>query len=297
MERLSSCPLALVAALLATAGAAHARLHEVQIDVPVKVVDMYNKSSEQVIKVTIFYDDTNPRPAPVLVLNHGRAAAAEDRVKLGRARYSDASKFFVQRGFVVAVPTRVGYGVSGGDDVEDSGTCSRKNYPPGYASAAAQTLAVLEAVRGRPDAAKDRAVVVGQSYGGTTAVTIASLNPSGVQASINFAGGGGGNPITQPQQPCAPQMLERMFRSYGETARLPMLWVYAENDMYFGPKYPRQWFEAYTAAGGKAEFAQFPPHGDDGHSLFTRFPEVWQPRVGEFLDAAGFKAPARKDKP
>ncbi len=265
-----------------------------QIDLPVKVVDMYGKSSEQAIKVTVFYDDSNPQPAPVLVLNHGRAAEAEDRAKLGRARYSDASKFFVQRGFIVAVPTRVGYGVSGGDDVEYSGTCGRKNYLPGYAASAAQTLAVLEAVRQRPDAAKDRAVVVGQSYGGTTAVTIASLNPPGVQVSINFAGGGGGNPKTQPQQPCAPQLLERMFRSYGETARIPMLWVYTENDMYFGPRYPREWREAYVAAGGKADFVQFPPHGDDGHLLFSRYPEVWQPRVAEFLDTHGFKAPQPK---
>jgi len=296
MQAAIPCLLAL-AALLAGAGAAHARLREVQIDVPVKVANMYGKASEQAIKVTVFFDDTNPRPAPVLVLNHGRATTAEDRLKLGRARYSEASKFFVERGFVVAVPTRVGYGVSGGDDVEDTGSCSRKNYPPGYATAAAQTLAVLEVMRNRPDAAKDRAVVVGQSYGGTTAATIASMNPPGVQASINFAGGGGGNPKTHPQQPCGPQLLERLFRSYGETARIPMLWVYAENDMYFGPVYPRQWFQAYTAAGARAEFAQYPPHGDDGHSLFSRFPEVWQPRVSEFLDAVGFRAPAKKDKP
>ncbi|MGC1172627.1 alpha/beta hydrolase family protein [Polaromonas sp.] len=282
------------AAWLAVAAASHARLREEQIDLPVQVVNAYGKPVEHVIKVTVFSDDTNPQPAPVLVLNHGRSAEAEGRAKLGRARFTDASKFFVQRGFIVAVPTRVGYGVSGGDDVEYSGTCNQKNYPPGYAAAAKQTLAVLEAVRQRPDAAKDRAVVMGQSYGGTTAVTIASLNPPGVQASINFAGGGGGNPKTQPQQPCAPQLLERMFRSYGETARIPMLWVYTENDMYSGPRYPREWFEAYTAAGGKGDFVQFPPHGDDGHLLFSRYPEVWQPRVAEFLDTHGFKVPKPK---
>jgi len=293
MNQLTCRWLAAGAVLLAAAAASHARLLEEQIDLPVQVVNAYGKPVEHVIKVTVFSDDTNPRPAPVLVLNHGRSAEAEGRAKVGRARFTDTSKFFVQRGFIVAVPTRVGYGVSGGDDVEYSGTCNQKNYPPGYAAAAKQTLAVLEAVRQRPDAAKDRAVVMGQSYGGTTAVTIASLNPPGVQASINFAGGGGGNPKTQPQQPCAPQLLERMFRGYGETARIPMLWVYTENDMYFGPRYPREWFEAYTAAGGKGDFVQFPPHGEDGHLMFSRYPEVWQPRVAEFLDKHGFKAPLR----
>lgn len=267
---------------------AQATLREEQIDLPVKVNDAYGKAVEQTIKVTVFHDDANPQPAPVLVLNHGRAADAEGRVKLNRVRFIDASRFLVQRGFIVAVPTRIGYGVSGGPDIEDSGPCNAKRYPPGYAAAAEQTLAVLAAVRQRPDASKDRAVVMGQSYGGTTAVTIAALNPAGVQASINFAGGGGGNPKTQPQRPCAPQVLERMFGNYGKTARIPMLWIYTENDMYFGPELPRQWHAAYVATGGQAQLVQFPSQGDDGHQLFSRFPQLWQPKVAEFLDAQGF---------
>jgi dienelactone hydrolase len=152
---------------------------------------------------------------------------------------------------------------------------------------------VLEVLRQRPGAARDRALVIGQSYGGTTAATVAAMNPPGVTAAINFAGGGGGNPVTQPQRPCGPERLEAMFGDYGRTAKVPMLWMYAENDMYFGPVYPRQWHAAYVAAGGKAEFVQVPPQGEDGHQLFTRFPAVWQPKVSEFLRAQGFKAPAR----
>jgi dienelactone hydrolase len=278
-------------ALLAAALGAQARLAEEEIDLPVRVVDGFGKAIEQAIKVTVFSDDTNPRPAPVLVLNHGRAPDPEGRAALGRARYGDAARWLVSRGFIVAVPTRIGYGVTGGEDIEDSGGCAHKNYAPGYSAAAQQTLAVLQAMRKRPDAAPDRAVVMGQSYGGTTAVTIAALNPPGVQATINFAGGGGGNPKTQPQRPCAPQSLERLFKGYGEQAKVPVLWVYTENDMYFGPRYPREWFAAYRAAGGPGEFVQFPPHGDDGHLMFSRFPQVWQPKVAQFLDAQGFKAP------
>jgi dienelactone hydrolase len=285
--------LLLIAALCAACATAHARLHEEIFDLPVAVVDAYGKQIAQTIKVTVFLDDSNPQPAPVLVLNHGRAAEPQGRVDLGRARYRDASKFFVERGFIVAVPTRIGYGVSGGEDVEDTGPCSRKNYPPGFAAAAQQTLAVLAAMRQRPDAAKDRAVIVGQSFGGATAAAIAGLNPAGVQAAINFAGGGGGNPKTTPQRPCAPHLLERMFRIYGESARIPMQWIYTENDMYFGARYPREWHAAYVGSGGAAELVQFPPHGDDGHALFTLFPAVWQPKVVEFLESRGFIAPPR----
>lgn len=282
--------VALPATLALAAGAAQARLQEEQFDLPVTVSDSYGKQITQPIKVTVFFDDANPTPAPVMVINHGRAGTPEDRAKLGRARYGDAAKFLVQRGFIVAVPTRIGYGVSGGEDVEDGGACSRKRYPAGYAAAAHQTLAVLDAVRQRPDAAKDRAVVMGQSYGGATAVAVAALNPPGVQAAINFAGGGGGNPKTQPQRPCAPHLLEQLFRGYGKTAQVPMLWIYTENDMYFGPKLPREWHQAFTAAGGKAKFVQFPPRGEDGHSLFSRYPQEWQPVVAEFLDGAGFRS-------
>ncbi len=279
--------LGLLGALLASASAREVR--QEQMDVPVTVTDAYGKQFNQSIKVTVWSDSANPRPAPILVLNHGRAAEPEGRAAVGRAQYTAASDFFLRRGFIVAVPTRIGYGVTGGEDLENSGPCDKKNYPPAFAISTQQTLAVMEAMRQRPDAAKDRAVVVGQSFGGATAAAVAALNPPGVQATINFAGGGGGNPKTMPQRPCAPHLLEKMFKDYGRTARIPSLWVYAENDMYFGPQLPRDWFNAYLGAGGNAQLVQFPPQGDDGHSLFTRFPQVWQPKVGEFLDAQGFK--------
>jgi dienelactone hydrolase len=272
------------------AGPVPARVIESQIDVPVSVQDAYRKTIEQPIKVTLFVDDETPAPRPVLVLNHGRAIFAEERAAMGRVRLSDNSKYFARLGFLVAVPTRVGYGVSGGEDVEDSGGCQSKRYPPGYLAAAQQTLAVLEAVKAtRADVLKDRSVVVGQSYGGTTAVTVASLNPPGVVASINFAGGGGGNPKTQPREPCGTVHLERMFKDYGRSAKLPMLWIYTENDLYFGADYPRSWFRAYQANGAPARMVQFPPHGDDGHGLFTRYPEVWKPEVEAFLKEQGFQ--------
>ena len=111
------------------------------LEVPVEVKDAYNKVIAQPIKVTLFFDDTTPAPRPVLVINHGRAPDAVDRAKMGRARYGDNARWFAAQGFLVAVPTRIGYGVTGGDDIETSGDCNRKNYPPGYLAAARQTQA------------------------------------------------------------------------------------------------------------------------------------------------------------
>lgn len=270
-------------------GNAHAKLVEEQMSVPVKVANIRGKEVEHKIVVTVFYDDAAPRPYPVLVLNHGRSAKAAVRAAVKSAQFSAAARWLTGFGFMVAVPIRVGYGVTGGEDVEDSGACDRKNYPPVYLAAAVQTLTVLDALHQRSDAARDRAVVMGQSFGGTTAITVASLNPEGVQAAINFAGGGGGNPETRPQNPCAQKALQRMFADYGKTARIPTLWLYTENDMYFGPKLPREWFQAFKASGGVGEYILFPPNGDNGHLLFTRAPDVWQPRVLEFLRTLGYQ--------
>jgi len=273
---------------LAGGGNTHAKLVEEVTRVPVKVSNAYGKELTQDIVVTLFHDDALPKPYPVLVLGHGRAPDAQGRAALGRARYSANARWLTRLGFLVAVPTRIGYGESGGEDVEDTGDCRRKNYPPGYAAAAAQTLQVLDAVRQRPDVARDKTIILGQSFGGATSIAVAALDPPGVQAAINFAGGGGGNPKTQPQNPCGPGLLERMFAGYGQTARLPTLWIYTENDMYFGPKLPKQWFDAFKAAGGSGDYLLFPANGDDGHPFFTRAPELWQPAVLGFLRAHGY---------
>ena len=288
----------LLAALVVTSATANAALRQEQLELPVMVRDAYGKQIDRTMKVTVLSDDANPQPAPVVVINHGRAGEAQDRLATNPAKsYYDIALFLVQRGFIVAMPTRVGYGATGGEDVElESGSCDSKNYPPGFEAAAQQTMVALDAMRRRPDVARDRMAVMGQSYGGAVAVAVAARNPAGVRAVVNFAGGGGGNNKARVQRPCSPHMLERLFRDYGKTAQVPSLWVYSENDMFFGPKYPRDWFDAYTKSGAPAEFVQFPPYADDGHTLFTLAPQVWKPKVVAFLEAQGFKAPPPKGK-
>ncbi|MEO6409251.1 MAG: dienelactone hydrolase family protein [Burkholderiaceae bacterium] len=279
---------AVCALTIAACAAAAARTVEEQFELPVQVTDSYGKAVARPITVTVFRDDARDAPQPLIVMNHGRAVEAADRAALGRARMADAARWFVREGFVVAVPTRVGYGVTGGDDVEDSGACGNKRYASGFAAAAQQTAAVLAAMQRRPEVATDRAIVLGQSFGGMTAVAVAAQAPPGVAAAINFAGGAGGNPKTRPGRPCDASQLERLAGAYGASARIPMLWLYTENDRYFGPDHPKAWFEAFHKSGGVGEFVQFPPTGDDGHALFTAFPQVWHPAVADFLRRQGF---------
>jgi dienelactone hydrolase len=279
----------MMALLLICVNTANAKVVQQVDTVSATVTDAYGKRIVGQPKLVYVYDDATPSPRPIVILNHGRSYKPETRAAIDPAKsYAANARWLAQIGFFVVIPTRIGYGQTGGEDVENSGECNRKIYPPGYQAAADQTMQVLAHVRNRPDVQRERTVVLGQSYGGTTAINVAAKNPAGVQAFINFAGGGGGNPETQPMRPCGTALLELMFAGYGKTARGSTLWVYTENDQYMGPKFPKEWFDAFIAAGGKGEHVLYPPHGADGHGLFTSSPQTWRPRVTQFLQANGF---------
>lgn len=283
--------IALCGALALLAGNGLAKNVEEVVDLPVAVRNVYGRQFSQNIKLTVFRDDERGK-SPFLLLNHGRPAQPADFVKMGRQRFGDNSKYFVSKGFAVFVPTRLGYGESGGEDVEYSGNCMQKNYPPAYEAAALQSIRAIEYARAQPYVDASRGVVVGQSFGGATAIALAAHNPPGVVAVVNFAGGGGGDPVGRAGNPCRADLMERLFASYGSSARVPALWLYSENDKYWGKALPREWFDAFKQKGGVGEFVQLPPLppslGQDGHLSFTRNAEAWRPALEDFLRRQGF---------
>lgn len=273
----------MVGVLLCVSPLAHAEISESSFALPVTVTDPFGRVVSQDIQVTVFRDPAKAR-SPFLVLNHGRAVSPQDRAKLGRARYSENSRYFASLGYAVFVPTRIGYGVSGGPDVEDSGAaCRTKNYPPAYEAGAKQTLDLISHVKELPYVDPTKGLVVGQSFGGTIAIAIAAKNVPGVVATVNFAGGGGGNPETQPGRPCRPDLLGDLFASYGATAKRTTLWLYSENDLYMGKDAPKEWFDRFKKAGGRGEFVQLPAFGKDGHGSFSSNPTAWKPAFEAFL--------------
>ena len=276
-----------VALLAGMSALASAAVVEEVVDVPVSVRTIYGQEVRQTIKVTIFRDDRREK-SPYLVLNHGRPASEADFAKMKRQRYSANAKYFVGKGFVVLVPTRVGYGDSGGPDVEYSGKCAARDFSPVYAAAAEQTLATLQFATGLPYVDTSRGIVVGQSFGGMTAIALASLNVSGLLGAVNFAGGGGGNPVDHPANPCSSHRLGSVFKDYGKTAKVPTLWLYSENDRYFGAELPKVWFEGFIKAGGHGHFVQLPPYKEDGHASFSGNPEAWHAHFEAFLSEIGF---------
>jgi len=255
--------------------------------VPVRVQGPDGRVLAQDIVVTVF-EARGRSSYPLLVLNHGRPAGAE-RASPGRVRYSQAARFFAESGFSVWVPTRIGYGASGtAIDAEYAGPCGNRNFARSFGIAADQVEQVIDAARREPRIDARRIVVAGQSYGGAASIAVAARRLPGVVAAINFAGGGGGNPQTRPGEPCSASISTATFGGYGHDTRVPTLWIYTENDLYFSPRHSEAWFAAFRANGGDGRFLLLPPFGDDGHRLFTRGFEIWAPLIRRFLREQGF---------
>jgi dienelactone hydrolase len=257
------------------------------MEVPVSVKTIYGQEVKQPIKVTIFHEDKRKK-APYLVLNHGRPANVADFAKMKRQRYANISRYFVSLGFVVLVPTRVGYGESGGPDVEYAGRCESKYFAPVWAAAADQTVTVLKTAAKLPYVDLSRGLVVGQSFGGMISITLSTMEIPGLVGAINFAGGGGGNPKDRPANPCSSGTLTRLLKDYGAISKVPTLWLYSENDRFWGSTLPKEWFNAFVQAGGKAEFVQLPPYKEDGHTIFTGNRKAWKSAFEDFLGKLGF---------
>jgi dienelactone hydrolase len=224
---------------------------------------------------------------PLVIINHGSPADGSQRPKMERPRYPSLSSWFVSRGYVVVLPMRRGYGETGGAWAEDYGRCQTPDYFGAGLQGATDIKATLDYMRGQPYVVADRAIVVGQSAGGWATVAFSSLNPPGVPGMVNFAGGRGGHQKL-PEGGignCAPDALVKAAGRYGSTARVPMLWLYTENDSHFEPVLARRMVDAYDAAGGRATLRRLGPFGNDGHNMASSSSGVpmWSGAVADFL--------------
>src|SRR5215467_4870934 len=113
----------LVIALAAWIGAPNSPAAKVVmelVELPIKVTDAKGQVVEQKVNVTIVRDDTRAK-APFLIFNHGRGKNKEINERVNVRPYLDNARYFVSRGYTVFMPVRVGYGATGGPDIENSG--------------------------------------------------------------------------------------------------------------------------------------------------------------------------------
>ena len=271
---------AIVTVALFATSATPAAIVEETFKVPVSVTDAFDHPVSHDVVVTILRDTARDH-APIVILGHGRGP---DRLTMGRARFPLAAKFFVEQGYLVVMPTRIGYGDTGGPDVETRGRdCDHAEFDHGFATAADETQQVLDWAAQRDDVDATRIVAVGQSYGGATTLALAARNPPGLVAAINFSGGSGGDQARRPGSPCSPERVASAYEGYGRTTRVPELWLYSSNDQLWGAEVPKTWFARYRTNGAPAEFLAMPPVGSNGHLLFNQAGDLWHPEVLRFL--------------
>jgi dienelactone hydrolase len=274
--------LALALAFAGAAGA-HGEATETVIKVPVQAPG----AGVVTIDVTVFRPE-GKGPFPLAVINHGSPRVAADRRADGRQRFVTQSRELARRGFIVAVPTRRGYGESGGEWAEGFGSCRNPNYYASGLESARDVRAAIAELKRDPDVDPGRVLLLGQSAGGWAALATASQPLEGLVGVINFAGGRGSS---RPGEVCDDARLVQDAGRYGATSRVPQLWLYADNDRYFSPDIARRMHESFTRAGGNATLRQLPPFEADGHSLFARGTSEWLPQVEPFLAELGFVAP------
>ena len=237
-------------------------------------------------------------PFPVLIYAHLRSGTAEERSALRDAIPREYLSYWLATGFAVVAPARPGYGTTGGSDREipghrwePNGSCVGVPDPEKVAAVAGMAItAAITWTREQPWADASRLLLSGNSVGGLTSTAVGAGNPSGVIGYINFAGGVAGNPRVSPGKSCAPEKLRNAFAAYGKATRIPNLWLYAENDLFWGPDMPKDWHAAFSAGGSATQFVMTAPlSGIDGHELIFVGRQLWQEPVDAFLLQLGFK--------
>ena len=217
---------------------------------------------------------------PLALISHGAPRDGSVRAGMSPYAYYPQAIEFARRGFAALVVMRRGYGTSDGEYAENSGPCARRDYLRTAKASAADLRAAIETMKSRSDISIPGMIAVGVSAGGFASVALGADPPPGLAAVISFAGGRGSS---ADDSVCDEDALVHAFAAMGRTSRIPMLWIYAQNDKFFGPGLAHRMHSAFTAAGGRAQFIDAPAFGRDGHSLFSGGITLWTPMVDGFL--------------
>ena len=225
-------------------------------------------------------------PYGVVVLNHGVSASARERARESSELLITAAQVFARRGYVVVMPLRRGFGATGGAMAEDPGSCANPDYMKAEQAAADDVMTAYNYARALPYVDGSRMVLAGQSAGGMVSLfTAGTRAPQGLVAVLSFAGGRGGDPESSPGVPCAVEPIAKVLDTLGKQTRVPALFNYAENDLFFSPRITRLWFDRFNAGGANGEYVLQPAFGKDGHYMFSDVVGVryWLPTVERFF--------------
>ncbi|WCM93353.1 dipeptidyl aminopeptidase [Acidovorax sp. NCPPB 2350] len=250
--------------------------------------------------VTQVFRPEGPGPFPLVIFSHGRSVEPDKRAQLTNPVPLGHVRYWLRKGVAVVAAIRPGYGATGGADRENSSArwptgATRCTGQPDFTVVARNARATVHALHQwalqQPWVRHDRILLEGQSVGGLTTIAAAAENLPGVVGAVNFSGGAGGKPAVAPGQSCRPELLTDLYRQLGTQVRVPTLWLYAENDQFWGPRMPSLWFDAFRQGGSDARFVAAPAlEGTDGHRLLLAGGRHWREPLDRFVEKVGLVA-------
>jgi len=249
------------------------------IKIPIKVDDtIYNLDA-------MIYRPGDDGIYPLLVINHGRSTKPEER-KLPTLvnYYKSQAETLANKNFAVVVALRRGYGNSDGDDAEHSiaATISKAGL-----EGAKDVAGIVSFMQTQPYVDKNHVILMGQSCGGLVSVATATKNIPGLIGVVNFAGGLRHPSTADPSiwTTADEKYLLETYHAYGQKAKVPMIWIYTENDHFFPANLSPKMYAAFINGGGSAKFYLLPAFAKDGHTFFPSKSTIptWMPIFDEFL--------------
>src|SRR2546422_6971471 len=180
------------------------------------------------VAATILRPD-GPGPYGAVILNHGVPVSDKERAGASSSDLLASAAVFAQRGYVVVLPLRRGFGATGGEFAEYTGSCSHPDYLGGEQAAAEDVMAAYEYARALPYVDPHRMILAGHSAGGMVALFTAGVRqPEGLVAVLAFAAGARRDPPVHPGVPRAAQPLPRGRDMVGGSIKAPAMVPYAE---------------------------------------------------------------------
>jgi dienelactone hydrolase len=271
--------------IVAALFAGQSRADDIRLDalkIPIIASDGRGSSSAELEAIVLRPDDRLPHP--LAVINHGSPRLASDRPAMSPYGMWLQATAFARRGWTAVVFMRRGYGRSQGEWAETFGACGNPNYADAGRTGASDIAAVAKFMRTQPYVSKAKWISVGVSAGGFATVALTADPPPGLAAAIAFAPGRGSS---GPDTVCGENQLVAAFAQYGKTSRVPLLWVSAENDHFFGPRLVTRMTGAFSQSGGNVALIKVAAFGADGHQFFgaANALPIWTPIVDKFLAA------------
>jgi dienelactone hydrolase len=220
-------------------------------------------------------------PFPLAVVTHGTEKEAEEAFRATRPEsYIGIAEEMARRGWAVAVVIRRGYGRSGGAYEEAVGRCKTADYVKAGNATADDLQATINALSRMPVADARQIVAIGYSSGGLGVMALAARTVSGLKGVVSFSGGRGARP---PNADCEERLVAA-YATFGGSAKIPSVWLYAEGDSFFRPELIRFLYKTYNDNGGRATLHLLTGVEGDGHTLFRRrnIP-LWREPLDAFL--------------